>query len=337
MDILNQDKLKELMSKRNNPSVSIYIPTHRKGAEVEQDHIRFKNQLREIEKKLLTNNFKQQQVDELLNPAKQLIDNIDFWNHQSDGLAVFISPKEFLYYRIPEYFEEQNSIADRYHTRPLIKMMNGNIRFLLLTLNQKNIRLFESTRFTINEIELKDVPVSIEEFFASEEEDGSLRQSAVTMSVSAAGGRNPVGAAYHGQAGFDAATHKEKIQQFFHLVDTSLQKYLNAEKAPLLIAGVEYLIPLYKEANTYPYILEKSLQINTQDLSEQELRDAAWDIIKSKTEENIQNALNQYGNYAGTQRASDKVDEIIKNSFSNRILYLFINPDEKVWGKFEPN
>ena len=73
MEMLNQDTLKKLLKKRNEPSISIYIPTHRKGDESEQDHIRFKNQIREVEKQLVEKGYKKNESDNLLNPLKQLL------------------------------------------------------------------------------------------------------------------------------------------------------------------------------------------------------------------------------------------------------------------------
>src|SRR5690606_5098956 len=220
--------------------------------------------------------------DELLEPARALIDDTDFWNHQQDGLAVFISPGEFFYYRVPEKFNETSYVSDRYYLRPFLTLMNTNERFLILTLNQKNVRLFESTRYNINEIELKNVMTSIEEYEATEEEDRSIQFHTETSRVvttakgSVQGARSAI---FHGHGGgTDSAIQKEKIQQFFNLLDTGLQRFLNTEKVPLLLAGIEYLIPIFRETNSYPYTIEESFNFNTQDLSEPELRDAAWEI-----------------------------------------------------------
>ncbi|MFO7446583.1 MAG: hypothetical protein R6W90_09460 [Ignavibacteriaceae bacterium] len=341
MDAINFEQFKSFTSKRNFPSVSIYMPAYRKGAEVEQGPIMFKNQLRETEKKLTEKGFRKHETDELLEPARALINDTDFWNHQEDGLAVFISPGEFFYYKVPEKFNEISYVSDRYYLRPFLTLMNTNERFLILTLNQKNVRLFESTRYNINEIELKNVMTSIEEYEATEEEDRSLQFHTETARVANTGKGSVQGARsaiFHGHGGgTDSAIQKEKILQFFNLLDNGLQRYLNTEKAPLLLAGIEYLIPIFRETNSYPYTMEESFNYNTQDLSETELRDSAWEIVKKRFDKHLSDALAQYGNYAGTKRASDKIEDIIKNVFSNRVLNLFINPNAQVWGKFDIN
>ena len=53
MQRLTLDQLKELAQHTASPSVSIFLPTHRTGQDIQQDPIRFKNLLREAEKQFL--------------------------------------------------------------------------------------------------------------------------------------------------------------------------------------------------------------------------------------------------------------------------------------------
>ena len=88
---LETDLLKELASHRNDPCVSIYIPTHVKGREIEQDPIRLKNALSVAETELGQAGLDDSRVGMLLSRARQRIEDRDFWRHQGSGLAIFIS------------------------------------------------------------------------------------------------------------------------------------------------------------------------------------------------------------------------------------------------------
>jgi hypothetical protein len=334
MDILNPDMLKKYFEKKIYPSVSVYMPAFRKGEEVNQNHIRFKNLLREAERKLTEAGMKKPDLENFIKPAERLLDDTDFWNHQDNGLAVFLSPGEFFYYTSPDTFAEKTIIADKFYLRPFLNMLNSNERFLVLALNQKSIRLFEGNRFVLNEVPLKNVMTSIEDYLAAEENETNLQMHA-RRGGAAAGGRTAV-FALQGD-GHDNAERKEKIKQFFNVVDNGLQKVINTEKAPMLLAGIEYLIPIFREANSYPYTLEETLPFNTYEYSNEELRAAAWNIVKKRIDKNLDDALAMYGNYAGTSRATDKINEIVRNVYSNRIFYLFINPESHAWGKFDKN
>ena len=49
---------------------------------------------------------------------------------------------------------------------------------------------------------------------------------------------------------------KENLLKYFRLIDRGLHDLLKDERAPLVLAGVEYLFPIYREANTYPRLIE---------------------------------------------------------------------------------
>ena len=91
MKMLNRKELKGLVENPKGPCVSIFIPTHFKGPETQQDPIRLKNLLREAEQRLVELEIRPVEARELLAPAAALLDDADFWQHQSNGLALFMA------------------------------------------------------------------------------------------------------------------------------------------------------------------------------------------------------------------------------------------------------
>jgi len=55
------------------------------------------------------------------------------------------------------------------------------------------------------------------------------------------------------------------------------------KKAPLVLAGVEYLFPIYQEANTYPDLVEEGITGNPENLKPEELHDLVgqWNLCFS--------------------------------------------------------
>ena len=53
MNLLSGDELKTLMERQEGLCVSIFMPTHRKGTETQQNQIRYKNLLRKAEEQLI--------------------------------------------------------------------------------------------------------------------------------------------------------------------------------------------------------------------------------------------------------------------------------------------
>ena len=95
MSLLNRAELKRLIEVREEWCISIFMPTHRAGPEIQQDPVRLKNFLGEAKERLLESGLRRPDVDALLEPASALVHSHVFWRHQSDGLALFVSPKVF--------------------------------------------------------------------------------------------------------------------------------------------------------------------------------------------------------------------------------------------------
>src|SRR5438067_12039225 len=82
----------ELLAFDKSPAISIYLPTHSAGREVRQDAIRLRKMLSEAAKRLGASDMRGPEIDTLLQPARRLVDDEEFWRHQEQGLAVFLGP-----------------------------------------------------------------------------------------------------------------------------------------------------------------------------------------------------------------------------------------------------
>src|SRR5919197_2424936 len=161
MDILNPANLKSLIAQQGKWCVSIYIPTHRLGREQQQDPVRLKNLLAKAEVNLVTNGLRRPKVQQLMQPAEDLLSDKDFWQHQGDGLAIFLTNDFSVNYRLPMSFEELLMINKSFHIKPLFPLLNRVGKFYLLFVSLNKIRLFQGTADTLNEIQL-NFPISMD-------------------------------------------------------------------------------------------------------------------------------------------------------------------------------
>ena len=145
MDILTRVELEQLMRKEQQWCVSIYTPTHRTGTDAQQDPIRLKNLLRQAEKNLSTQGVSRRAVQKMLAPAILLLQDAYFWQHQSDGLAIFLSSNKIRRYRLPLNFEELMVVDDHLYIKPLLPLFTGDGQFYILALSQNKVRLLNGT------------------------------------------------------------------------------------------------------------------------------------------------------------------------------------------------
>src|SRR5688572_5803300 len=91
MNILNRTDLQELIEQTGEWCISLYMPTHPIGSEQQQNPIRLKNLLTQVKKDLSESGLRRPDIEGLLRPAEELLLDSDFWQHQSEGLAIFLS------------------------------------------------------------------------------------------------------------------------------------------------------------------------------------------------------------------------------------------------------
>jgi len=335
MDILNQTDLQELIEETGEWCISLYMPTHPIGWEQQQNPTRLKNLLTRVKKELSEYGLRRPDIEELLRPAEELLLDPDFWQHQSEGLAVFLSNDFSRTYRLPTKFEELLIIANNFHIKPLLPLLSTEGKFYILAINLNGIRLFLATRDTIKEIELTDIRSSIEEALWMDEPEKHLDLHLTGSSTGRGrGGGRP--AVFHGHSIRDE--DKTNILRFFHYFDQELSVSLKDKSILMIPAGVDYLLPLYREANTYSNLLEKVLIGAPEKLTIKALHKQAWQIVEPIFRERQEQALQQFEELNGQQSnlAASDLNTVVKAAKFGQVGTLFVPLGIQKWGRYDP-
>lgn len=332
MSILTREDLKTLYQEREGICVSVYMPTNPQTTETDQGRIQLKNLLVEAEKRLLAAGLRVPDAQKLLAPAQKFLWDKLFWRHQDQGLALFLSTETFYHYSLPYDFEAQVVIADRFHIKPLLPLLADDGQFFVLALSQNQARLLQGTQHSISEVDEAEIPANLAETMVA---DGSEKQLQFhTGSGSPGGGRRA--AIFHGH---DATSKlsRTNIQRYFRQIDHGLSAWLANEHAPLLLAGVDYLLPLYKEVNSYPHLLDRGISGNPDELRVEELGRRGWAIVEPLFQQTRQQAVAQYQQLRGSanERAANDPAQIVQAAFHGRIETLFVALGQRLWGRFD--
>ena len=323
------DDLKRLIDIEDEPCISMYMPTNPAAATTDAQRIRFKNLLRRAEKTVEARTPKNQPLKGMLEEARSLRDNDYFWRYQSDGLAVFIAPETFLYYRLPIAFEEVFSVSNRFSVKPLLSIFMADKRFYILALSQAEIRLFSCTRHSVMEIDLVDVPDGIAE---SLQYDSKHSQLQFHTGAAAGGGNRP--AMFHGH-GVGIDDNKDEIRRYFRDVDRGLQSILSDSEAPLVLAGVDYLLPIFREVTTYRRVMPEAVTGNPDELRAEELHRAAWDIVRPELEKDQRESARRYRELAGKGYTAAGVRTVVPAAAYGQVDTLFVALDQRQPGVFD--
>lgn len=339
MSLLPRKDIEPLLRASGGPCVSIFLPTFRAGGERQQNPIRLKNVVRSVAERLEADwGMRSPDADKLLDPVKQLVDDNSFWLHQSDGLVLFRSADTFKSFQLPVQLNELAVVENRFHLKPLLPLLSGDGdgHFYILSLSRKNIRLLSASRFRVDEIDLdsQGVPTSFEEALGDIEriqmQASTSSKTPHRFSMGPRGG--PIFSAHAtGEENLDA-----DLRNYFERFDDALARIDIDRKAPVVLAGVEYLLPIYRDAaTTFQNICEDALRGNMEMETAEDLHAAAWEIVEPHFLQERKKAAGRFGDLTGSGRSSTDLNEVLPAAHDGRVESLFVARGVRVWGSWD--
>jgi hypothetical protein len=141
---------------------------------------------------------------------------------------------------------------------------------------------------------------------------------------------------FHGLGGGNNNDDKAYIANYLEAVDDEIWKQiLHDETAPLLLAGVEYLIPIYRSVSDYNHLWEDALTGSHEHEDIPTLYKQAREKMEPYFQQRVSKALENYGNQSATELTTSIVDDVIPATYYGRVSYLFVQKGEHIWGTFD--
>ncbi|VEG91112.1 baeRF3 domain-containing protein [Legionella spiritensis] len=325
MNSLIQDYPEKFIHVQDSPCVSLYQPTHRSYPDNEQDVIRYKNLLKQIETSLLEK-YSARECKSLLRPFHSLADDREFWIHTDHGLAILATPHQFNVYKLPLTVDELTVVADTFHIKPLIHLMQSTEHYQILSINREKIRLFEGNRDDLEEIPLHpDVHDTLTKALGEE-----LTNPRLTVASYGKGAEGP--AMYHGHGGRKDQVALD-IKRFFRIVAEDIHTHHSqSSKLPLILAGLPQYHHVFHEVSHNPCLIDEGIPLHTDNFSLDELREMAWNIMKPRHEARLRQLTEKLAQARTKQQGSDKLAEIAKAAVCGRVDVLLIDADQRIPG-----
>lgn len=334
--MISKQTILDLARESNDICISIYLPTHKMGEEVQQDPIRYKNLLVETEKKLKEYEVHPQDIEDLLEEPRKLLDQPIFWQHNDEGLAIFITSEGFDYHRVPYSFSEKVMVDDHFLITPLVPMISLEGVFCVLTLSQKNVRLLKCTRNSAETIKLKEAATSMEEFLKYHVEEPGLQHHAGqgTGRAKAQANFHSKGDIFHGH-GAEGDTDQREAVNYLNQIENEVTSILRKQYDPLILIGGEQAVAEYKKVNKYERLLDDAITRNPDDLKDEEVKEKGWEIIKSFFLQDMYNDMERFADLTGSDKQSDNLTRIVEASYYGKVDSLFVPIGENSWGWFD--
>lgn len=338
MDRLQHNDVAQLANTEAKPCISIYMPLVREADKQDKNRILLKTLLKEARQTLVS----QQGMDEedavsLLEPAAALIDNGRFQVEYEDGLALFLTPETATSYALPLNFEQEVIVGPRFYLTPLLPYFTHNGRFYILALSQDEIRLYHSTRYNTHYVELgDDVPDSLADAMRWEDPEQQMQwHTSIGSEAMSVGASTVRRAMFHGHGVGDEEMDKNQIRRYLHQVDDGIQEIVDDDQIPLVLAGVDPTLSIYREVSNYKHIVADAIQGNPEQLSPAELHQRAWETMQPRFAQEQEAAAGRYTDLAHTENASDALETVVPAAHYGQVDTLFTALGAKQWGAFD--
>ena len=327
-DRITANELQELLRTDSKPCVSIFIPTQRSGHEMLQGPIRLKNLSTEAEHRLKELGHRWTLIEELLGEAHRIAAQLDFWEHQTRGFAYFSRPGNVRTFRLPVRVAEAVYVNDQFHVMPLLPLMMDEGRFYILAISEHHPRLYEATRFTVRHVDVPNWPTDLQSaLYGAEHEQQIQRRGSGHPSTT---GKTGGSFAYSTGPGSDMDHRKSELKRYFNLLDAALEPIWKRKPAPVVLAGVDYELPIFRHACHSQMLLAKELHGNFDRASTEELHDLAYGIAREHFAKETDAVRRRYGDHRANGKAVADPHELWQAAKEGRVETLFLRTHESV-------
>lgn len=328
--LLDRDTLSQLLAQREAPCLSLYQPTHRSFPERQQDPIRFRHLVRQLEDSLKRQG-REEQAKTLLQPFHDLLDDSGFWNSNRDGLAVFGAPGYFEVFRLQRHVPELAVANDRMHLKPLLRIAQSADRYQILAITLDSVRLYEGNRDRIDEVKLAaGVPRTIEEALGRELTEKG--QTGFPQGYSRASERGDPMQVESGGAGRQAEIDRDR-DRFFREVDRAIHEHHSRQtRLPLILCALAEHQFHFRKLTHNPHLLPEGIEHDPSLLKQEELREKSWMVMQPRYLKRLEGFIDQFGESRGLGRATDRIEQIGQATREGRVATLLVEAERQIPG-----
>lgn len=311
-DIPSRRDVETLAAIRDPGCVSIYIPTSTKPTDSERARIELKNHVRSAIEQLKATGADESLVSAITSSINDYVDDPDFWAYQSCSLALFVNGSVSRSYRLPNDLGSTCDVFDRFYIKPLLRAVSFPRSAYVLALSQNSVRLLEVTaEFPVSVVEVPDLPRDME-------------------SANDLDANNPRDAKARGEV-----DEKVRIREYARAIDHALRPVLAASSRPVILAGAEPIASIFRSVCSYPQLADEVISGNPRDRSDDDLADAAREILSGRYESERAALKDNMQTLAAQEKAVTAVDAVARAATYRAIDTLLVDVDHPIFGTID--
>jgi len=330
LETLQLEGIQELV-RPPGPCITLLLEPHRPGGQSKSMAEIIKTQLKETARKLVDRKVPASVQAELLEPIEHLADDPQLLRGSHWGRAIFRSPGLFRQFELIGPVRGALTVGGYFDIRPILSDLLLPPEFFVLKLSKTHVSLLRCTALRGERVALpKGVPETLEEATAFKPPDHDLENR------SSAGSSASSMHAIRFGTGSGRETQRTYLADFYKAVDRGVRELLNANEAPLVLAGVDEDNALYRTSNRHPKLLAQSVTGSPDGaLSELELIYQAYAIVRADCTERVLRGLVESRERVAPVRYANGLNAILRAAVEGRVASLYLDESAQMHGVFE--
>jgi hypothetical protein len=318
---LDESTFDDLASASGEDLISMFLPTHKKGRdEIAQDKIRLKNQLSAVDDILADLGWRTRQRSERLAAAHDLLDDLEFWEHQERGLAVYVDDEgEVVTVATARPVDLAPFVMPVFMLRPLAEELNG-IDLPVLALTKSEVALFRANQAGVEELPAELPSYDDVNWFVDREKQLQQHPDAAGTAQSRHG--------HDPSAGAD-----EDLARFLREVDSAVET-LN-DGVPMVVLGDDDVVARFANVSERRILSPPHSGVRAP-FSSDEIMEKIEPLITALARERADEAEVTARDQLGLGRATVEVEEAVPAAVTGRVERVLVERTAPpIWGRLD--
>lgn len=273
--------------------------------------------------------------------GRELLDSIADWDtvapptgenprEQGKSVVVFRSADLLQVALLDHEVTDTAILGPHFFVRPLLSELVKDHSFYLLALSQKYTRLLHCTLHTSEVVPFpKEVKTDFDEWMNQVKPDHTAVNNGMTGGFQGSSGPTALA-----PKGADQDAQNKYLSHYYKQVDKGVSSILKGNTEPLVLCGVEYEIPMYRDLSSYPHLVSEAVHGAPNGLKSGEMHARALEALEKTYANKIDATLADWNHRVGGG-ASSRLKDVVTAAHDGRILTLLVSDAQQKTGVFD--
>ena len=304
LDIPSESELR-LLAAINAPAVvTIYLPTTPTTQDSANEAMAFHNLVREAMTEVRGRPELPRGDDDYIEvQLLDLVDDDDFWAHQSHGLGVITTADGQWTFRLPHKPTAQVNVDDKAHLVQLIAATAAQDAHVLC-LSEGEVRLIDVAA----DLPPKEVKVA-----------GMPTDAASSVGKSSINDRSPSGRLVGSEG------KRVRLRQYARHVDDALMPLLRGDERPLVLIATEPIYSIFRQVCSAPTLVAQGVEANADKWSLPQIADAVKPVLVAHAADSDVALAGLVDERRGQRRATTDLSDIARAATISAVATLILD------------